>query len=206
MKFKLSKLFLLLFLVGCTIGAVFAANTEYKEREIPLACSPDSNITLTYKFRSKADISKEMKDYICSDNSEGLAKLSRAIAKYPNEAALYMERSTVYFSTYNTQRGATASESVRNQAKNKALADAKKAISLDSSNEKYYSNLSEMYFSSFDYKNAKIYNDKARELKKTAVNTALKCAIDLKLKDPNASLRRFPCPEAMKYEDSAQKL
>ena len=137
MKFKLSKLFLLLFLVGCTIGVVFAANTEYKEREIPLACSPDSNITLTYKFRSKADISKEMKDYICSDNSEGLAKLSRAIAKYPNEAALYMERSTVYFSTYNTQRGATASESVRNQAKNKALADAKKAISLDPSNEKY---------------------------------------------------------------------
>ena len=187
MKFKLSKLFLLLFLVGCTIGAVFAANTEYKEREIPLAC-------------------KEMKDYICSDNTEGLAKLSRAIAKYPNEAALYMERSTVYFSTYNTQRGATALESVRNQARNKALADAKKAISLDPSNEKYYSNLSEMYFSSFDYKNAKIYNDKARELKKTAVNTALKCAIDLKLKDPNASLKRFQCPEAMKYEDSAQKL
>ena len=200
MKFKLSKLFLALFLVGCTIGAVFATSTEYKEREIPLACSPDSTITLTYKFRSKADISKEMKDYICSDNTEGLAKLSRAIAKYPNEAALYMERSTVYFSTYNTQRGATALES-RNQAKNKALADAKKAISLDPSNEKYYSNLSEMYFSSFDYKNAKIYNDKARELKKTAVNTALKCAIDLKLKDPNASLRRFPCPEAMKYEE-----
>lgn len=201
MKFKLSKLFLLLFLVGCTIGVVFAANTEYKEREIPLACSPDSNITLTYKFRSKADISKEMKEYICSGSSEKLAKLSSAIVKYPDEAALYMERSTVYFSTYNTQRGATASESVRNQAKNKALADAKKAISLDPSNEKYYSNLSEMYFSSFDYKNAKIYNDKARELKKTAVNTALKCAIDLKLKDPNASLKRFPCPEAMKYEE-----
>lgn len=206
MKFKLSKLLLALFLVGCTIGAVFATSTEYKEREIPLACSPNSTITLTYKFRSKADISKEMKDYICSDNTEGLAKLSRAIAKYPNEAALYMERSTVYFSSYNTQRGATASESARNLAKNKALADAKKAIGLDPSNEKYYSNLSEMYFSSFDYKNAKIYNDKARELKKTAVNTALKCAIDLKLKDPNASLRRFPCPEAMKYEDSAQKL
>lgn len=201
MKFKLSKLLLALFLVGCTIGAVFATSTEYKEREIPLACSPNSTITLTYKFRSKADISKEMKDYICSDNTEGLAKLSRAIAKYPNEAALYMERSTVYFSSYNTQRGATASESARNLAKNKALADAKKAISLDPSNEKYYSNLSEMYFSSFDYKNAKIYNDKARELKKTAVNTALKCAIDLKLKDPNASLRRFPCPEAMKYEE-----
>ena len=48
MKFKLSKLFLLLFLVGYTIGVVFAANTEYKEREIPLACSPDSNITLKY--------------------------------------------------------------------------------------------------------------------------------------------------------------
>ena len=59
MKFKLSKLFLALFLVGCTIGAVFATSTEYKEREIPLACSPDSTITLTYKFRSKADISKE---------------------------------------------------------------------------------------------------------------------------------------------------
>lgn len=201
MKFKLSKLFLLLFLVGCTIGVVFAANTEYKEREIPLACSPDSTITLTYKFRSKADISKEMKDYICSGSSEKLAKLSSAIVKHPDEAALYMERSTVYFSTYNTQRGATALESVRNQAKNKALVDAKKAISLDPSNEKYYSNLSEMYFSSFDYKNAKIYNDKARELKKTAVNTALKCAIDLKLKDPNASLRRFQCPEAMKYEE-----
>lgn len=201
MKFKLSKLFLLLFLVGCTIGVVFAANTEYKEREIPLACSPDSTITLTYKFRSKADISKEMKEYVCSGSSEKLAKLSSAIVKHPDEAALYMERSTVYFSTYNTQRGATASEYVRNQAKNKALADAKKAISLDPSNEKYYSNLSEMYFSSFDYKNAKIYNDKARELKKTAVNTALKCAIDLKLKDPNASLRRFKCPEAMKYEE-----
>lgn len=201
MKFKLSKLFLLLFLVGCTIGVVFAANTEYKEREIPLACSPDSTITLTYKFRSKADISKEMKEYVCSGSSEKLAKLSSAIVKHPDEAALYMERSTVYFSTYNTQRGATALESVRNQAKNKALADAKKAISLDPSNEKYYSNLSEMYFSSFDYKNAKIYNDKARELKKTAVNTALKCAIDLKLKDSNASLRRFPCPEAMKYEE-----
>lgn len=200
MKFKLSKLFLLLFLVGCTIGVVFAANTEYKEREIPLACSPDSNITLTYKFRSKADISKEMKEYVCSGSSEKLAKLSSAIVKHPDEAVLYMERSTLYFSNYSTQRS-PALKYVRNLAKNKAIADAKKAISLDPSNEKYYSNLTDMYFSSFDYKNAKIYNDKARELKKTAFNTALKCAIDLKLKDPNASLKRFPCPEAMKYEE-----
>lgn len=128
MKFKLSKLFLLLFLVGCTIGVVFAANTEYKEREIPLACSPDSNITLTYKFRSKADISKEMKEYVCSGSSEKLAKLSSAIVKHPDEAVLYMERSTVYFSTYNTQRGVADSESVRTLAKNKALADAKKLL------------------------------------------------------------------------------
>ena len=200
MKFKLSKLFLLLFLVGCTIGVVFAANTEYKEREIPLACSPDSNITLTYKFRSKADISKEMKEYICSGSSEKLAKLSSAIVKHPDEAVLYMERSTLYFSNYSTQRS-PALKYVRNLAKNKAIADAKKAISLDPDNEKYYSNLTDMYFSSFDYKNAKIYNDKAREIKKTAFNTAFKCAIDLKLKDPNASLRRFKCPEAMKYEE-----
>lgn len=128
MKFKLSKLFLLLFLVGCTIGVVFAANTEHKEREIPLACSPDSTITLTYKFRSKADISKEMKEYVCSGSSEKLAKLSSAIVKHPDEAVLYMERSTVYFSTYNTQRGVADSESVRNLAKNKALADAKKLL------------------------------------------------------------------------------
>lgn len=193
MKLLFRNFCLVLMVCMLAISAVYAI--EYKDREIPLGKTPNG---LTYKYRSHDDISDVMKTIIATPLEQRLSVVQNAIEKYPNEPALYMEKANVYIETSGKPISAPG-EYV--EAAKLAIPEVKKAIALDPNNVEYQTALADLYFSCNNYPAAKIEIEKAKNIKKTHLNVGLGCAIDVKLKNPKASLRGIPCPETLKLKD-----
>ncbi len=190
MRFFLMS-FLLLFLLS-SLNICIASSSDFKVRKFPLSACGDSSTSLVNTYRSKEDIFGEMKSIICSSSNfnEKLAVINKSIKKYPKEPVLYLERANLYYDKYRYNK---SSEYLKYY--NLAVDDLKTAIALDPDDVVLYTSLGELYFWEEDYPSANAMILQAKKIEKTPLNVGLGCAIELKLKDPNASLKKFKCTE-----------